>query len=240
MRKINIYSPTYHREDVARQFIPSLIKSIERSNYDTKAFIADNNSPQSMKDWLKTQSNEKLEIHLLDKNYGKGEAINTLHRNVRKSDYIISLDSDILCQNEDNWIDRYIDILEADDEIGIVSARFQERVSHGYKALNKTRVVNGNNLVYGSTIIGGACFAMKTATFDITNGYNSKDIYAGDDGCLVGSCTKNKKIVAVCMDTELYHVDDDPEFRKWKIDKMKKFKDNKYEKTPNSGYYENL
>ena len=240
MKKINIYSPTYYKEDVARQFIPSLIKSVERSNYDTKAFIADNNSPQSMKDWLQTQSNEKLEIHLLDKNYGKGEAINTLHRNVRKSDYIISLDSDILCKNEDNWIDRYIDILEADDEIGIVSARFQEHVAHGYHTLKRKKVVNGNDLVYGSKSIGGACFAMKTETFDKTNGYNSRDIYAGDDGYLVASCWRNKKIIAVCMNTELYHVEDDPGFRQWKLDKFEKYKKSKFDKTPNSGYYENL
>jgi len=241
MKKINIYSPTYHREDIARQFVPSLLDSMSRSNYDVKAFIGDNNSPETMKNWLKSQSFDDLEVHLFDKNYGKGHVVNTMHNNARSADYVMTIDSDIICKNNDNWIDMYVDILESEPKIGIVSARFQEGVSHSYKNLNQTLKVNGYDLIHGSVLIGGACLTMSSEMWREIGGYTSKDLYAGDDGSLMYNCIRKRfKIAAVCMSTELYHLDDDPNFKIWKNDRFKKFRKKQWTLEPNTGYYENL
>lgn len=236
--KVNIYSPTYYRHHDAARFIESMKASIERSNYDVKLFIADNNSPKDMKDYLMGQNDEHTQVHLFEKNYGKGHAVNTLHNNVRKSDVVFSIDSDIVCLNDMNWIDKMADITR-DPRVGIVSARFQDGVAHGYSSLKKSINICGSKLVYGSNIIGGACIALRSNLWNSIGGYNAPDIYAGDDGTMISNVLyKQKQIVGVCMDVELFHLEDeDPKYRAWKVSHMKNRK--LHNKKPNTGYFEN-
>lgn len=238
--KINIYSPTYHRLDNTREFIASLKQSVARSKYDVKAFIADNNSPIEMKEYLMGQNDEHTQVHLFEKNYGKGHAINTLHNNVRKSDVVLSIDSDIICLNGTNWIDRMANIVRSCEDIGIVSARFQEGVAHSYASLKKKMTICGSKLIYGSSTIGGACIMLRTGMWNKVGGYSAPDIYAGDDGTLIHQVyNRQKKKVVVCMDVELYHLDeDDDDYRAWKLSRMRNKKS--HTKKPNTGYYENL
>ncbi len=238
--RINIYSPTYYRLENTIEFVTSLKASIGRSKYDTKLFIADNNSPIEMKKYLMGQNNDKVEVHLFTKNYGKGHSVNTLHNNVRKSDVVLSIDSDIICQDGDNWIDRMADIIMDNEDIGIISARFQEGVSHDYKSLKKKMTVRGSNLIYGSHQVGGACIMMRSEVWDKAGGYQAPDIYAGDDGTIIHNVYhKQTKKVVVCTDIKLYHLDEnDDKYRAWKLNRMRNRKS--HDKNPNSGYYENL
>ena len=238
--KINIYSPTYYRLENTVEFVASLKESVARSRHDAKIFIADNNSPTEMKKYLMGQNDDNVEVHLFEKNYGKGHAINTLHNNVRKSELVLSIDSDIICKDGANWIDRMVSVLVDNSDIGIISARFQEGVSHNYALLKKRMTVRNSNLIYGSTQIGGACIMLRSETWDKARGYNAPDIYAGDDGTLINHVYhRQKKKVVVCTNIILYHLDEnDDKYRAWKINRMRNRKS--HDKKPDSGYYENL
>lgn len=238
--KINIYSPTYYRLENTIEFVTSLKRSVARSKYDTKVFIADNNSPAKMKTYLRSQEDENFQIHLFEKNYGKGHAINTLHNNVRKCELVLSMDSDIICMGDINWIDRLANVLQSCEDIGIISARFQDGVSHDYRSLKKKMTICGSKLIYGTNGIGGACMMVPTKLWDKIGGYQAPDIYAGDDGSMISTVLyKIKKKVVVCTDVELFHLDEnDDEYRAWKLRKMHNPKT--HCKKPNTGYYENL
>ena len=153
---------------------------------------------------------------------------------------VLSIDSDIICKDGANWIDRMASVLVDNSDIGIISARFQEGVSHNYISLKKRMTVRDSNLIYGSTQIGGACIMLRSEIWDKARGYNAPDIYAGDDGTLINHVyrTQDKKVV-VCTNITLYHLDEnDDEYRDWKINKMRNRRS--HDRKADSGYYENL
>ena len=106
-KKVNIYCPTYHRFEKTKDSISSIINSMVMSNNDVMLYIIDNNSPQEMKDWLEGQSSENVVVELLKENVGKGDAINDSFYKSRQSDYVISIDSDIVNKHNINWIDMF-------------------------------------------------------------------------------------------------------------------------------------
>ena len=247
MRKtVNIYCPTYYRFDKVKASIKSIKKSIDISKHDVILFVVDNNSPKEVKDWLKDQSSANVAIRLLGENIGKGDAINGIHKSVRKADYIISIDSDIVNDKNLNWIDMFVEIMEADNTLGLVACAFSKdglQIHHKHE-LTKNKKVLGNkyNISYGNRGVAGCALIMHYKDFDKVGGYNNKDIYTGHDGRLVQQVVQDlKKIAGVCEEVTLKHclpsegVEED--YQKWKSSKAKR--KIKHDKTPNSGFYEN-
>ncbi|MCB0278371.1 MAG: glycosyltransferase family 2 protein, partial [Calditrichaeota bacterium] len=109
--RINIYSPTYFRFNKTQKAISTIIETVNSSKHDVKLYLCDNNSPHEMKLWLLDQDvhNERVVTYLSPINYGKASIVNTVHGAARQSDYIASIDSDMLnTHDEYNWIDEMI------------------------------------------------------------------------------------------------------------------------------------
>lgn len=243
-KKVNIYCPTYHRFEKTKDSIESIIKSVKMSSNDVILYIVDNNSPQSMREWLKAQEETNVSVELLEQNVGKGQSVNLTHSKARKSNYIISIDSDIVNKRMTNWIDIFVDVMEIDKSWGLLACDFQEGLNvHLLQTLNKTKnIADKYTIKYGGDGIGGCVIIMKSEDFDKVGGYSNPDIYNGDDGCLIQSIkNKLKKKCGICEQVVLFHPVPcdglEKEYQQWKFKKANK--NIAWDKTPNTGFYEN-
>lgn len=238
-KKVNIYCTTYHRFNKTIDCIQSLIFSAELSSQDVHIYIVDNNSPQEMKNWLTSKRSPQVTVMLLKNNIGKGAAVNIVHSGARESDYIISIDGDMINSKELNWIDMLADILEIDEKIGLVSCDFS---AHATSSLKQRKYIGDYTVKCGSLAIGGGCFMMRANEWDITGGYTNKDIYIEDDALLMRDIQdKLKKIPVVCEQAILHHPPSDTKeekaFQEWKNKKARGIISK--DKTENTGFYEN-
>ncbi len=244
-KKVNIYCPTYHRFEKTKQSISSIIESVDISNQDVMLYIVDNDSPKEMKEWLWAQSSENVVVELLNQNIGKGDAINNSFNKTRESDYIISIDSDIVNKRHINWIDMFVDVMEQDNEWGVIACDFQDGDGlniHVKNDLRYSKKVANYNIKYGGLGIGGCALIMRSIDFRTLDGYNNGDIFTGHDGTLMNQVHKIlRKRCGVCAEAILYHPQANTEIEKaYQIWKHKKAKRNiEWDKAPNTGFYEN-
>ena len=242
-KKVNIYCPTYHRFEKTKESILSIIESVDLSDNDVHLYIVDNDSPEEMKDWLAGNSCDNVTVKLLRENIGKGSAINKAHKEAREAEYIISIDSDLINKREINWIDMFVEVMEIDNSWGLIACDFQEGLNvHLVKTLNKKATVGEYTIKHGSNGIGGCALIMKYNDFTKVGGYTNPDIYNGDDGHLIRSVLSElKKKCGICEQAILYHPL--PEeglesmYQRWKF--AKAHRSIPWDKTPNTGFYEN-
>lgn len=233
MAIINIYSPTYHRFAKTQMAVSSIIKTVNESIHDVKYFICDNNSPQEMKDWLVEQDNknDRVETYLSPVNYGKAKIVNQVHSTSRPSEYIVSIDSDMMNVHfEYNWIDEMVSILKFTPQIGVLST-FQEGANcHHLHTLPHTHVVNtghkNHKIRHGAFGgVAGGCIMMRTSQFNSFGMYTIRDVYNADDALVMRKCNEIlRKVVGVSETVALYHMPNDPsekEYQEWKMKKCK-------------------
>lgn len=243
-KKVNIYCPTYHRFEKTRNSISSIIDSVHMSKNDVMLYIIDNNSPQEMKDWLESQSSENVVVELLKENIGKGDAINNSFNKTRESDYIISIDSDIVNKHNINWIDMFVDIMENDNEWGVIACDFKDGDGlniHIKNHLTKKKSVANYTVKFGDRGIAGCAIIMRSNEFRNIDCYNNKDIFTGHDGMLMKQVVEIlKKKCGVCAEAILYHPHADTgvekKYQAWKHKKHRKKLE--WNKAPNTGFYE--
>lgn len=229
MAKVNIYSPTYWRFEKTKIAVTSIIESFKNSKHDIHYYIIDNNSPQEMKDWLSSLECGNVTIVLNNKNLGKAKGVNFVHEHARKSDFVISIDSDMKNTHDEYcWVDEMINILDRVPNIGVLSS-FQEVANcHHYQALGETLVVDSDGtkhvVRYGHFGgVAGGCIAMRTGEFDHMDGYTVYDVYNGDDAKVMRKCHEVlRKVAAVATTVGLEHMqnyEDEKDYQQWKFDK---------------------
>ena len=218
---------------------------MDMSNNDVMLYIIDNNSPQEMKDWLEGQSSENVVVELLKENVGKGDAINDSFYKSRQSDYVISIDSDIVNKHNINWIDMFVDVMEYDNQWGVIACDFKDGDGlniHIKRHLKRKEKVDNYNIKWGGLGIGGCAIIMRSSEFRKINGYNNSDIFTGHDGTLMKQVNQIlRKRCGVCSEAILYHPSAntkvEKEYQAWKHEKAgRKIK---WNKTPDTGFYEN-
>jgi GT2 family glycosyltransferase len=231
--KINIYSPTYFRENKTKKAVESIIKTVNESKHDARYFLCDNNSNDTLKDWLleKDSENERVETILSPVNYGKAKIVNQVHKTARVCDYVVSIDSDMLnVHSEYNWIDEMLDVLVSCPQVGVLST-FQEgsnchllhALNHRHEVKTPTKkhiVLHGS---YGG--VAGGCIMMRRNEFDSFGGYTVKDVYNADDALVMRKCNELlRKVTGVSETIGLYHMENEEnekDYQKWKIAKCK-------------------
>ena len=245
-KKINIYMPTYYRFEKTKRSIESIHELINRSNYDVKLYIGDNNTKiPEMREWLK-----QYDTRLSNTNLGKADMVNLLHKNARKCDYIFSIDSDMYSNEEINSLDFMIDILDTEFNIGVVSSNQYELPQHWFDT--HIKVIEGRKYKLGDSKtnvgVAGGCICMRTVDFEKIGMYKEKhDIYTGDDGILMINVKKKlgKKSV-VSMDYGLVHPksldEEEDKYQNWKMESWKrdnlKFLDENFKGKNKTGFYD--
>lgn len=229
--KVNIYTPTYYRFKKTKKAIDSIVESVNQSANDVMLYVGDNDSQdEQMKNWLKNDlaKHEKVKIFLSPKNIGKGMIINEMHKNTRDCDYFISIDSDMLADENDkyNWIDELVKLMEWEPakNFGLFSTWQKEYNAHLLEQQTERTEFLGHEIWYGTFGgVAGGCVIMKNEDFLNIGRYNLIDIYSGDDALLMRNVSeKMNKLVGITNTIRLTHQANEPDekdYQQWKIDK---------------------
>lgn len=250
---INMYTPTYFRFEKTKKSIESIIKYIKKYYPNNiRLYIGDNNTTiPEMKEWLKELNNnyDFVEVHFNEKNIGKANMVNFLHSNSKKCNYVCSIDSDMIIEENSNPFKSMIDVLEKVHNVGLVSSNQKECNQHWFGRGVDIKEERGYNIGYAPDWVGiaGGCIFMKIDDWNNINGYKEQhDIYTGDDGILTYNvCRKLGKRVVVDMNSSLIHPnpsEDEKGYTEWKMnswkrDGLKFIKDN-YKGSNIKGYYD--
>ena len=231
--KINIFTPTYHRFEMTKRSLESIIPFVNSSIYDTTLYICDNNSPDEMKEWLKTLVGDRVKLYLHEKNIGKAAIINEVYRHNNDCTHVISIDSDMIADEENNFIDGMIWCIEHFPKFGLLSTFQKENDQQLWDMLSK-EVTNGSQTVAFDKFNGvaGGCVILKKEMWDSIGGYNTYGgVYGFDDGLLMQSVMLKGFLTGVIKTLKLTHpYDDDKKYVDWKSKNIQKRRD--------KGYYE--
>lgn len=226
---VNIYTPTYYRLEKTKRSLLSIIESVNSSKNDVMLFIGDNDTKiPEMKEWLKSLFSDKVKVFFSNKNVGKGAIINHMHQHTRPCDYFISIDSDMVADENDqyNWIDELVKLMEWEPakNFGLFSTFQKEYNAHRLEWMDQRTEFLGHWIKYGKyNGVAGGCVIVKNEDFLKIGRYNLLDVYSADDALLMlNIATKLNKLVGITETIRLVHQKNEPEemaYQQWKVDK---------------------
>lgn len=225
-KKVNVYIPTYYRFEKTQKSIESMQELAKRSGFDVKLYIGDNNTQiPEMRTWL-----EQFGTYFSEKNIGKANIVNHLHRNARPCDYVFSIDSDLFSEDETNVFDIMINLLEVEFNVGVVSSNQYELSQHWYKTHITQKMERVYNVGDSPSAIGvaGGCICLRTADFEKIGMYKENhDVYTGDDGILmINVKRKLGKRTVISLDCGLVHPkaqgEEEENYQVWKMESWKR------------------
>lgn len=237
-KKINIYTPVYHRFDKTKQSLESIIDSIQKSINDIKLYVGINgieggeNSP--MEKWLnEIDKHDFVTLFKSSRNVGKAYIINEMYKKYKECDYVVSIDSDMIADENDqyNWIDELVKIMEHEPakNFGLLSTWQKVGNCHVLKNLNQRTEFLGHWIKFGPSGIAGGCVIIRKKDFDDIGGYQPIDIYNGDDALLMRNISAKNKLIGVVETIRLTHPETpshELNYQEWKSKKA-------YGKLPN-------
>lgn len=237
MISVNIFTPVYHRYVATKNSLESVIKCINSSVYSCKLLIGVNGvENDEMKEWLKSLANNKIKVYFSEKNVGKAEIINYMYSKHNDCTHVISIDSDMIADEEGNFIDNMIWAIEHFPVFGLLSSFQKEANCHIWNdmgGLPKTCGKGNCVIKYGNhRCVAGGCVILKKETWQSIQGYNTYGkVYGFDDAIMMSSVIASGKDVGVLESTKLTHpFDTDKGYSKWKSENISKRKE--------SGYYD--
>ena len=186
---VNVYMPTYYRLEKTKKSVLSILELVQTSKHDMKLYLGDNNTKlEEMISWLKSLP---CEVVLLKENKGKAHAVNHLHRQARKCDYIFSIDSDMYYEEREgkkyHTLDKMIDVLDRGKNIGLVSSHQYDCSQHWFGSTVSKVKERGEEIGITSNGVGvaGGCVLLRCDDWEKIGMYKEDhDIYTGDDGIL--------------------------------------------------------
>ena len=207
-RKVNVYIPTYYRFEKTKKSIESLLKFGRMSKYDVKFYIGDNNTKiPEMREWLTSLESEDVVVRLCDVNRGKSGTVNMMTRDARKSDYTMSIDSDMIANH--NYIDEMIFHLTRIENCGLISANQDGCSQHWWDTTVFSEEKYGFKVGYSEQNVGvaGGCIVLKSCDWLKIGMYKEgHDVYTGDDGIVMERVNKILgKDVYVSEECSLFH-----------------------------------
>ena len=251
-KKVNIYIPTYHRLNKTEISLLSIISSAKLSKYDVKIYIGDNSpSFPEMREYLSEldEKEEIISVHLGEKNIGKSGMVNHLYRNSRECDYLFSIDSDIVVDENHNFIDEMIFHLTRLENCGLVSSNLKERIEHWFGRSIEIMERNGIKVGFSKEGVGiaGCCVCLRSKDWEEIGMYKENhDIYTGDDGILTHNIEKILgKYVYISINCVLTHPlpgEEEKGYTEWKAKSWQrdqlKFLDSNYTGENRKGYFD--
>jgi glycosyltransferase involved in cell wall biosynthesis len=231
---ILIAMPVFKRELLALNSIRSIVDSIypTQKSLNVTFAIALNEANDELRFELAelARENTNIKIHDFGENLGKGIAVNKL-ASLYKFDYIISMDSDMICTNH-TWLYKMMFAYKEWDKV----ARWKlgslcvnqlgnncHTVTVGKNECKKIKIATGINLVTQDLkggVAGGALMS-SAKVWNSIRGYRASKLYGTDDGHFNEDCTRLKLMVGYIDEVKFYHpYEFDGEYKVWKRDMM--------------------
>jgi hypothetical protein len=228
-KKVNIFSPIYHRFEKTKRSIESIIESVDSSIHDVTLCLGVNGiEHQEMNNWLETLVVRKnIVVYNPNKNLGKAGVVNYMYKHHDDGDYVISVDSDMVAHqnNRYNWIDELVKLSECPGakNFGLFSTYQDEANAHLLKAQTQKTEFLGHYIIFGAFYgVAGGCVILKNSLFKEIEMYTEYDVYSGDDAFLMKKINAKKKLIGITTTIRLLHQKNDEQekaYQDWKIAK---------------------
>jgi GT2 family glycosyltransferase len=218
--KVNVFAPTYHRLEMTKRCLETLIPQVNSSQHDVTLFVCDNDSHVEMKEWLKSLASDKVRVLLCDSNMGKAGIVNKIYKDFGSDcTHVISIDSDFIVDEEYNFIDEMVWCIENFDGYGMLSTFQKENNQHIWDQLPNVEKKENHEVAFGNFRgIAGGCVILKKEFWDKIGGYKTfGNVYGFDDGLLAQDVYFNGKKSGVIKTVKMTHPhDDDNGYVDWK------------------------
>ena len=218
MEKINIFVPVYFREETVRRCSKRLIETCPSEGYDVRLIFVDNKSNDELRGFLRELCVGRpwVCIDLLDKNKGKGPAINASSKRHDDFDWFINCDSDIF-PLEEGWPGIMADCFKLIPKAGMVSTDYLPRNTPMPEQPNIIKVRPNErewDFHWGGQVAGG-CFLTSAEVWKHLY-YRCSGVYGGVDGVfrqnVADSLNRKCGFIKGLMSE---HVDDRETFREY-------------------------
>jgi hypothetical protein len=212
-------SPTYNQTLALRYFSACVLKTLNQVP-DLQWVFIDNGSQPDTINFLKSLSHPQLSIIFLDKNIGKGNALNTyIQETIQEKtlpDILFSVDSDIIFSVTD-----FLQLCEGIRNIpnlGLLSPRYAQNScnperhlwfpAHSYKGQNGTLFKIKKPFLCN---VAGGMIGLPGTVLAEELGYElypkaQGQVYYPDDGFLYDKLKKSKKVMGYLEGTCIYHL----------------------------------
>jgi hypothetical protein len=161
-----------------------------------------------------------LPIKKYNMNVGKGVVVNHLYTLLKEYDFdfFLTADSDIkFTLDTPHLFERLGNIgknfkKDTSQSLGFVSLQQSGHCYHDIKKMTEQYFVSGDDdkkekLVYSQTPggIAGGCLFLCKAAWESVGGYQTKSVYGGHDGVLLGSMRSKKYACVISPDISIFH-----------------------------------
>jgi len=220
MFQINIFTPIYHRFEFTRNSIDSIIKHLDSSVYKCNLIIGVNGyENDEMKTWLRKKIKHNVKLYENPENIGKAKIINEMYKMNSNCTHVISIDSDLVVDEEKNFIDGMLWCIEHFTEFGLLSTFQKENDQHLWNMLKEEQTLNEQIVGHGSfNSVAGGCVILKKETWDKIKGYSEYGgVYGFDDGLMMQSVKNLSLKTGVIKTVRLTHPFElDSGYKNWK------------------------
>lgn len=217
--KVSFFIPVYFREDIVKKSMESLLKTTKGSKHKLTFNIIDNKSNDSLREYLKSiaKSDNRINLSLLDKNYGKAVAVMNCCNRYPDFELFVNFDSDLVCL-QDGWADELIDSFLLIDKAGMVSVNYINNGNNPMPKQPKSDMLdNKNTFNFGGDVAGG-CFITSKDVWVKSGGYIASGLYGGVDGYFRYRVTQLGYKCGYIEEILVEHPNDhESDYYKWKV-----------------------
>ena len=184
MERISIFVPVYFRDETVRRCLSRIVKTCPSDGYEVRIVIVDNKSDDKLRKFLTKlgQKHSWVTVCLLDRNEGKGPAINAASKKYDDFEWFINCDSDIFPM-EHGWPGILADCFKLIDRAGMISTDYLRQNNPMPKQPNVMEVSPNSvnwDFHWGGQVAGG-CFLTSAGIWKHLY-YRCSGVYGGVDG----------------------------------------------------------
>jgi len=117
--KISVIILNWNGAEMLRQYLPSVVRSVQQSAFSVQLIVADNGSTDNSLEVLAKEF-PTVKTIVLDKNYGFAEGYNKAIEQV-DSDYVVLLNSDV--ETPEGWLEPLVTYLEQHPDVAAVQPK---------------------------------------------------------------------------------------------------------------------
>jgi len=231
MDRIHIFIPVYYREATVRKSLEAVLATYKSVGYDVRIILVDNKSNDSLRKHLKSLEAKHHDVitKLLDRNMGKGPAINWAAEQHPKFQWFINCDSDIVPTTK-GWPGILAECYSQIPAAGMVSVEYELNGNNPMPNQPQQMVVKANDgehtFNWGGQVAGG-CFITEASVWKSIR-YRCSGVYGGVDGVfrqnVAQSLNRKCGFVSGVMAQHLDDRTDNKGYHEWKMEVQRKIR----------------